>query len=698
METLCKNGRRGSVVFSMLCLLAASARAGDVIGPNVLVEPGGIEVPVAVFVLGPEDPGDVDEVREILYEMNRIFQPINVQLSVPRLRTGIMVGDGDRRISAAEQGDVLLGSLFELTGTYLPTDEESTDETGIKRNFGLRKGVALNIVDDVWVEEPQYNYLDWRLLPVANIERAGTPQETARNAVRGVGLTLGVPSSPDPANVMSEGGTGVTIDPLLQGSVFREGFGWIGWERSATAVGLAPELQWAMRHGRNSGANFLSEGAGWIADLIADVYYDHGGDFGYGLGGVDLTHVEVRLGSPLTPIEDRSLTIKAVLYTTDFPLSGGVDVYLGAVDPDDDRKSVDPQDFYSEAELIVGFGKGFAGYVKTGGDGQWNPLDHPDTETTVVGGFSLLKTEIPLSNLLGAMSDDLRAAIANGRPVRFVATASSYSYDGMSFWFEDDATETSAVVKSVPKLLPRIPAESQITSSGTGRPGFWAWGGKAEQPFEVTRDNVHDLKHDFFSGAIPLSEQGTRTSAYANYYDSGDDAGKFDSLNGFANETFPGFDGPATSPGNPADGDDDDHVGVLIITVVDFPAGLNLLGLNIGENMGFFLEVGGTTVTHSFRGLFPRDDDGTSGFVPPDGAGDSELPHHLHAFYVEQAGRYVVCLQVLHTTGGASLEMHDIRPNGDCLPPGDTARGGLFFEEPSQEVVDQIFLPGAFAP
>ena len=696
MEAFLKSKRGGFAVFGVLCLLLVPAQAGVDIGPNIIVAPGGIEVPLLVNVLGPEEESDVDEVREIIHEANRIFQQANVQLSVARLYTGVTLGDGDRRIAAAEGGELLLGSLFELTGTPIPNgtdDEDSTDEDEVRRPHGLSKGVKLNIADDIWVEEPDRVYLDWGVLHVAFLERAGSPQEAARNLAYGLGLTLGVPGSLDPTNLYASGSTGTMIDPV-QAGVIREGVRPIGLERSTTADGFAEELLWALRHGKNRGAVYVPEGHGWTVDPWGDVFSDHAGETGFGLGGVDLVQITALTGSPLTPIEDRHLTLKAALHTTDFPLSGGVDVYLSAIAPDDRRKSVDPRDFYSEAELIVGFGKGFAGYVKTGGDGQWNPLAGAITRDTVFGAFSLLQTQISYSDLRDAMSDDLFEALTNNGRVRFAATANAYSFDGTNVFFEDDATLATGVIKPVPKPLPTISPDARITGSGTGMPGFWGWAGKAANPLEITRENVHDIKHDFFAGAIPLSEQGTRIFEHVNSYDSGDDAGKFDSLNGFPNETFPGFDGPAMSPGNPADGDDDDNTGGQFIALGDFPAGLNVVGFNSSDNVGLRFLVGGTTVAHSFRGLVPKDDQGANGFTPPEGDENGDLARHVYAFNVPEAGRYAVHIQFLHTTGGASLELHDIRPNGECLLAGDTAGGGIPFEVPSQDIVDSVLAGG----
>jgi hypothetical protein len=688
METLLASRLPTWVAFGVLCLFPFSAQAGLDVAPNVLVEPGGVEVPLLVNVLGPEDPADVSEVQQIIREANRILAPANVQLSVFRLYADIEIGDGDRRIAAAEAGEVLLGSLFELTGTPFANGaaEGSIGDASASRYHGPGKGIKLNIADDIWVEEPQRVYLDWGILPVAFLERAGSPQETARNLVYGLALTLRVPGSLDPANLMFTGGTGTTLDSGQAGMIL-DGVRPIGMQRSSYADGFAPELLWALHHGSRRGALFHSEGQGWTADFLGDVYYDRAGESGFGSSDVDLVYLKMGTGSPLMPIEQRHLIVKAVLHTTAFPDSAGIDLYLsalggGAEDP------VDLPDFFNEAQSIIGFGRGFAGYVEPGGDGQWHPLAGAAVQTTVLGGFTQLKVEIPFADLQGALPGPVYGALTNGGPLRFAGETSVFGFDGNDVSFEDDLTPTTAMVEPVPMPLPRIEPDARITGPGSGTPGVWAWGGNAQHPFEITPENVEDFERDFFAGVIPLTEQGTRTSTQVNFYDSSDHTGAFDSRNGFADETFPGIDGFVASPGNPADGDDDDYFGIQAVTVVDFPAGLNILGIDISDNMGFCLDIGGTTVGHFLHGLLPEDD-GQGSSDLSDGDEDALLTRHDCVFHVEHPGRYVLRLQVLHTTGGASAELHHVLPNGTRILGGDTVNGGMAFEVPSQEIIDE---------
>ena len=678
MDTFSKSGRGVSAVFGALCLLLAPTQAGDVIGPNVIVEPGGVEVPLLVNVLGPEKEGDIDELREIIHEANFILQQANVQLSVARVNTGIMVGDGDRRISAVEGGEVLLGSLFELTGTYIPNgaaDEDATDETEARRHHGLDKGVKLNIADDIWVEEPDRVYLDWGVLPVAFLERAGSPQETARNLVYGLALTLRVPGSSDPDNLMFIGGTGIVLD-AGQAIVILEGLRPIGLERSATADGLAAELLWRLYYGRNRGVLFLSEGQGWIADFLGDVYFERGEEWGFGLGDVDLVYLKMRTGSLLTPIEQRYLTLKAVLYTTAFPDNAGVDLYLSPLDCDD-PSDVDPFDFTSNAPFIFGFGWDFAGSINREGDGMWNLFDRALVQHTVLGVFTQLKIEIPFTDLQAAMPAALYRALADGGRARFAAAAHSFAFDGANVSTEDDITETTAVLKSVPEPRPTISPEAQATGASTGQPGFHVRGGTVELPSELTRDNAREFMHDFFSGATTLNEQGTGTFAYVNFSDSPGNTGEFDGLNGYPDEPFPGSD--------PAGGGDGGYAFLQAIAVREFPAGWNFLGVNTGGNVGFRLEVGGTVVGQSLRGLFPEDQDGANGFVPPDGDENGDLSHPVYAFYIEEAGPYVVFLQVFFKTGGTFVELHHTSSNGEC----DIAGSGAFYGIPTRATINQ---------
>jgi hypothetical protein len=170
-----------------------------------------------------------------------------------------------------------------------------------------------------------------------------------------------------------------------------------------------------------------------------------------------------------------------------------------------------------------------------------------------------------------------------------------------------------------------------------------------------------------YPAGVDGEEEGTRVDRFVNLYDSGG-RGEFYADNGYPDVTFPGIDdweSPASDPaGGPPNGqDDDDNFATEVIACIQLTAGLHIIGANSDD--GTIIWIGGVEI-------------GRAGEWK--GASNADF-----LFSVATAGLYSFKARMLEGGGGASLELHEILPDGTRILLGDTARGGspVYVPEPA---------------
>jgi hypothetical protein len=216
METYRKNKLSWFTICCAFCLPVLTLHADILRMLSELVEPGGVEIPAVVNVLGPEEPNDVNNVKEIFKTANEILKQANVRFAVKWITTGVtQIGDGDGRLTEDEHLEALLGSVFELE-RYDRIDNNNNDihadSVWPRHHHGPGKGIKFNIADDVWVERPEYKFWHDISYPVTFLESSVPPEQMGRILAREVGISAGLSLSTDPANLMHPNGEGTEIN------------------------------------------------------------------------------------------------------------------------------------------------------------------------------------------------------------------------------------------------------------------------------------------------------------------------------------------------------------------------------------------------------------------------------------------------------------------------------------------------------
>jgi hypothetical protein len=146
--------------------------------------------------------------------------------------------------------------------------------------------------------------------------------------------------------------------------------------------------------------------------------------------------------------------------------------------------------------------------------------------------------------------------------------------------------------------------------------------------------------------------EGTRIDEFVNLRDTGN--GVFSEANGYPDKSYPGID-PLEDPAqDPAAGDDDDNFATEILGCIQLTAGLHIIGACSDD--GTIIEIGGVEVgrTGEWKGASNVD------FI----------------FEVEADGCYDLRARHMEGTGGASLELHEVLPDGTRILLNDVANGG----------------------
>jgi hypothetical protein len=279
METYKKNKLSWFTIVFAFCLPVLTLNAGILSMLGGLLDPGVIEIPAIVNVFGPQEPDDVNNVKEIFRTANEILEQANVQFTVKRITTGIIqVGDGDGRLTEDEHLEALLGSVFDLE-RHGRKDENNNDivvdTVRMRHHHGPSKGVKFNIADDVWVERPEYEFWHDIFYPVTFLESSVPPEQMGRILAREVGISAGLSPSTNPANLMHPNSEGTEINEVQKSRISglaRQ----VGHLRSPSAKEYVPEVLSGFRR-KQHGALFFSEGnaaihsGDWSYTLIEDV-------------------------------------------------------------------------------------------------------------------------------------------------------------------------------------------------------------------------------------------------------------------------------------------------------------------------------------------------------------------------------------------------------------------------------------------
>lgn len=276
MKTYKKNKLRWFTIICAFCLPVLTLNAGILSMLGGLLDPGVMEIPAVVNVFGPEEPDDVNNVKEIFRSANEILEQANVQFTVKWITTGIIqVGDGDGRLTEDEHLEALLGSVFDLERHRRKDDNNNdivADTVRMRHHHGPSKSVKFNIADDVWVERPEYEFWHDIFYPVTFLESSVPPEQMGRILAREVGISAGLSPSTNPANLMHPNDEGTEINEEQKSRILglaRK----VGNLRPPLARGIVPEVLSGLRH-KHHGAPFFSEGHTIGSDYWSDVFWN----------------------------------------------------------------------------------------------------------------------------------------------------------------------------------------------------------------------------------------------------------------------------------------------------------------------------------------------------------------------------------------------------------------------------------------
>lgn len=228
--------------------------------------------------------------------------------------------------------------------------------------------------------------------------------------------------------------------------------------------------------------------------------------------------------------------------------------------------------------------------------------------------------------------------------------------------FEDPSTDFYPRVDKPDGTCPQIPG-FKIRSIKVGM-GL-AWPGSPAGAGYAAMNQLLEPGGQYPAG-VDGEEEGTRIDQVVNLYDSGG-RGEFSGID-YPDVTFPGIDdweSPASDPaGGPPNGpDDDDNFATEVIACIQLTAGWHVIGANSDD--GTIIWIGGVEI-------------GRSGEWK--GADNADF-----LFSVATEGLYSFKARMLEGGGGASLELHEVLPDGTRILLGDTARGGspVYVPEPA---------------
>ncbi len=675
METSLKNKFKWFILCFVFNLFLFSVHAGEI--PS----PGGVDIPVIVNVFGSTDTSNLND---IITTANGLLGQANIRLVGYWVNYGIEIGNGDGRLTAAEHEDVMIGSLFEMMPPY-----------------GPGKGIKINIADDILVEEPQLTSWSDDFLPIVYLESSVPPEQMGHNLAHQIGFGLGLPDSEDTGNLMFHDGQGTSLNQG-QIDVMLPAARKIGCEVSDLATGFAPDiLPWLP-----PGALYNPVGRAFIADPTGDVVFtDFTNPDVLFDGGPDAVLARILVDRP-----DSSGTIDIELVALDLISANGdtfVDIgfALNGAGPPAPGDILAPN-IFDLSDTIVGLNipgsnsslEPSAGMIDVHGGGEFTFLPDvvPNFFVDEQTGFSRVEASVPVEVFNGFTPHPLEDILLDGHPINVFVNVDIFSFNSETFssTFQQDFLE-GGTLRLDPPPLPVLPPFSRVPQTITpSSPGFEIRSLKPADIAEFQRivDEMTggeriDLLDDLLDGTIPSVDEGMRVDPFVNLLDSGD-PGFFNADNGHQDRSFPGIDPDAFPPSDPAGGDDDDYIGTEIRTFIDLQKGLNAFS---GSTPGgvIFLISDQVIFTDGFESgdtsawgpqsvgskKFRKIDRGVSLLANGDD-GNTLLTDRNFAFVVEEPGLYPLTVRSLSGRGGASLELHEVLPDGTRILLGDVANGG----------------------
>jgi len=207
--------------------------------------------------------------------------------------------------------------------------------------------------------------------------------------------------------------------------------------------------------------------------------------------------------------------------------------------------------------------------------------------------------------------------------------------------------------------LPTVPSDGAVDECPSQVPGFVI---RSLKPL-VTQGWGFDAMNELldtgmYMGLPPVpGSEGKRYERFVNLHDSGG-RGEFDD-----DQSFPGIDPFEQPTSDPAAGDDDDNFATEILACIELTAGAHIIGISSDD--GAILEIGGVEIgrTAEWKGASTVD----------------------FLFMVEQDGLYPLRIRSMEGGGGASIEVHEVLPDGTRILLGDTENGGsaVYIPEPA---------------
>lgn len=692
METYLKNNMIWLVAFCFFIIPALTIRAGALVSISELVKPGGVEIPAIVNVLGPEEPDDVNNVKEIFSTVNSILKETNVQFNVKWIKTGITeIGDGDRKLSEDEFNGIILRSVFELGGLpRVESDPNTTDAMSNRENDprGIDKGIKFNIADDVWVEQPDRILWYDTFYPIAFLESSLPPQQLGHIIAQEVGYGAGLSDSTDPTNLMYPDGqgTGITED---QKSWILEFARQVGYVRSSLAEGYSQDIQSDLRI-RWSGTLFNSEGFVIRGDYRDDVKIDDINGSQIGSSGVDLEAFIAKINRGESDTE-RALILKYYLANVDLPENIYFDTYLRIPSYSHDKNGKEDTVGLPWETFSVAIGTGltssgsFVGVSNYLDNGDFHQLIGIQPEVSVDLGRTKVKVTAPFSRLEPFLPADILEYLNDGRGVELHVTSNTVIFDPLSgIRFEDDSIENLKLTAK-PKPVPKITAQYSFDNIDTStlslgwKVSTWILD---DDPNSLDHNSIRELFNQPFSGVA--AGQGVYPWLNFNTNFNND---SFNSANGFTNDLYPGIDLSGIA-----------NLNFLTEAkaLIELPAGLHIFGLQ-GKDTAIMqispVKIGSLFHYNQYtqNGINHESNGDLDNSLPTykDGWKDnhiSVLQHGDSAFEVKDPGLYLLNVRSLsqfraepvedvNDTSGASLELQQVLPDGTRVLIGDVTNG-----------------------
>jgi hypothetical protein len=314
------------------------------------------------------------------------------------------------------------------------------------------------------------------------------------------------------------------------------------------------------------------------------------------------------------------------------------------------------------------------------------------------GNRTKIKVDVPFDLLNGFISYGVEDILSGGHQIDIFVNADNFKWDPdtLEFTSTQDFVEGGTLQVTPPPVqhLPTLTPGQPITLSSSG---FEIRSLKPANPSDfdsliggdLTAEERIGVLDDLLGGSIPGIEEGTRVDPVVNLYDFGD-PGFFNADNGHPDRPFPGDPDQLFFDDGPSGGDADSKIGIEIRTLIDLERkGLYVFDptvpggwiVNVSDEVIFSdgFESGDTSAWSSTQSVnrkkFRKVDKGISLLANGDG-GNTTLTNFDIAFVVEEPGLYPLTVRSLTGTGGASLELHEILPDGTRILLGDVANGG----------------------